>query len=103
MSPGVSSGMKILPLGLVLLGVTLASCDRNPGAANSGGKLLSTDETRQVAMHILLNRYPEAQIVSQREEGQNWSYRFSTNGTTVPESIVVDRKARKAHFEKVTP
>ena len=52
-------------------------------------------------MHVLLNRYPHAEIVSERAEGQNWRYRFSTNGTVVPSEIVVDRKAAKAHFESL--
>lgn len=64
-------------------------------------KFISTDETRQVAMHVLLNRYPQAQIVSERSEGQTWTYRFSTNGTTLPLAVVVDRKTAKAKFENV--
>lgn len=61
--------------------------------------MISTDETRQVAMHVLLNRYPKAEIVSEQGDGATWRYRFSTNGVTVPAVVVVDRKAAKAHFE----
>jgi hypothetical protein len=93
--------MKIM---LLLASLLLCSCSRDdaPGGAGGSAKPLSTDETRQVAMHILLNRYPEAQIVSQQEEGQTWKYRFATNGVTVPVTVVVDRKAGKAHFEKAS-
>ena len=52
-------------------------------------------------MHVLLNRYPQAQIVSENGDGQTWRYRFSTNGTLVPEAVVVDRKAGQARFERV--
>ena len=50
-------------------------------------------------MHVLLNRYPQAEIVSEQGEGQIWKYRFSTNGVVVPTVLVVDRKAGKARFE----
>ena len=53
-------------------------------------------------MHILLNRYPEAQLVSELGEGQTWRYRFATNGVTLPVTVVVDRKTAKAHFEKIS-
>ncbi len=53
-------------------------------------------------MHVLLNRYPQAEIVSELGEGQIWKYRFSTNGTVVPVVLVVDRKAGKARFESVS-
>lgn len=81
------------------------SCSRTEPARGQGGgddsAWLSTDATRRVGMHVLLNRYPHAEIVSERAEGQNWRYRFSTNGTVVPSEIVVDRKAAKAHFESL--
>ena len=92
--------MKILSLWLVLLCLVLCSCDHNSDSAGQSANPLSTDESRQVAMHVLLNRYPDAQIVSQREEGMTWKYRFATNGVTLPVAVVVDRKAGKAHFEK---
>lgn len=53
-------------------------------------------------MHVLLNRYPGAQLISEVGEGQTWRYRFATNGVTLPVAVVVDRKAGKAHFEKVS-
>lgn len=52
-------------------------------------------------MHVLLNRYPRAEIVSEQGEGQTRTYRFTTNGTLVPVAVVVDRKAGKARFENV--
>jgi hypothetical protein len=84
----------------LLLGCLLVcSCSKestsNPSDAAT---LISTDRTRQVAMHVLLNRYPEAQIVSEAIEGPTATYRFATNGTTVPLLVVVDRKAAKARF-----
>jgi len=93
--------MKMLPLCLALFCVLLCSCGRKD--TNTSSKTLSTDEARQVAMHVLLNRYPKAEIVSQQEAGQVWRYRFATNGVTAPVVVVVDRKASKAHFEKVSP
>jgi hypothetical protein len=88
---------------LLLVGLALggAGCDSKPPGSSESGKIISTDETRQVAMHVLLNRYPEAQIVSEQINGATATYRFATNGTTVPGSVVVDRKAGKAHFEDV--
>jgi len=53
-------------------------------------------------MHLLLNRYPQAEIVSEQGEGPTRTYRFSTNGTVVPVVVVVDRKTAKARFEKVS-
>jgi len=91
--------MKIALL-LVCLGLCSCSPDASSPSGGSDTKLISQEEARQVAMHVLLNRYPRAEIVSQREEGQTWTYRFSTNGVTLPVAVVVDRKAGKAHFEK---
>lgn len=87
---------------LLLVSLMLGSCSRDDASSGAGGngKVLSTEETREVAMHILLNRYPKAEITSESSDGQNWRYRFSTNGVTVPSTVVVDRKAGKAHFEK---
>ncbi len=85
----------------------LCACDRSSEAktdgAGGGAKLISTDETRRVAMHVLLNRYPQAQIVAERGAGQTWTYRIATNGVVLPVAVVVDRKAAKARFEKVNP
>lgn len=91
----------LLLVGLALCGV---GCDRDPASKLSVGqdaKLTSTDETRQIAMHVLLNRYPEAQIVNELINGATATYWCATNGTTLPVVVVVDRKAAKAHFEKV--
>ncbi len=52
-------------------------------------------------MHVLLNRYPKAEVVSESNDGQTWKYRFSTNGTTVPAVVIVDRKTAKARFENL--
>lgn len=93
--------MKIV---LLLVCTLLCSCSRTPSPQSSvadDSKLISTDETRQVGMHVLLNRYPQAEIVSEQGEGQIWKYRFSTNGVVVPTVLVVDRKAGKAKFESV--
>ncbi len=53
-------------------------------------------------MHVLLNRYPDARIVSEQGDGHLWKYRFATNGTTIPSVLVVDRKAAKARFESLS-
>lgn len=85
--------------------LALCSCERSP-QPNPGGdkaKLISTDETRRVGMHVLLNRYPQAEIVSERNDGSISTYRFSTNGTVLPMAVVVDRKTSKARFESVKP
>lgn len=52
-------------------------------------------------MHVLLNRYPKAEIVSESNDGQTWKYRFATNGITVPAVVIVDRKTAKARFENL--
>lgn len=83
---------------LLVLGWLLCSCGRE--AATDPGKTLSTDETRRVAMHVLLNRYPNAEITSETSDGLSARYRFKTNGVTVPSVVVVDRKAGKAYFGK---
>lgn len=89
---------------LLLICLGLCSCSHDDSSSNSGKavKLISTDETRQVAMHVLLNRYPKAEIISESNDGSTWRYRFSTNGTAVPAVVVVDRKTAKAHFEPVS-
>lgn len=91
--------MKSSPL---LLALVLCSCSQESDSS-SNVPLISTDETRRVAMHVLLNRYPKAEIVSEQTTGPTATYRFATNGTTVPLIVVVDRKAGKAHFERVNP
>ena len=81
----------------------LCSCSREPSAEGGAeAKLISIDRTREVAMHVLLNRHPQAQIVSESGDGRTWTYRFATNGTLVPLAVVVDRKAGKAKFQKVS-
>ena len=90
---------------LFLVCALLCSCSRAPSSQNESGDdrpLISTDETRQIGMHVLLNRYPGATIVSEHGEGQLWKYRFATNGTTIPSVLVVDRKAAKARFENLS-
>ena len=99
------AALRAMKIVLFLLCLSLCSCSRTPSPQTKTGddsKLISTDETRQVGMHILLNRYPDAKIVSEQAEGQTWRYRFSTNGTVVPAVVVVDRKAGKARFESVS-
>lgn len=90
-------------IALWLVVLSICSCSREsspPGGAKA--KLISLDRTREVAMHVLLNRHPQAQIVSESGDGRTWTYRFVTNGTLVPLAVVVDRKAGKARFEKVS-
>lgn len=72
-----------------------------PGYPTENPKPLSTDEMRQVAMHVLLNRYPNAEITSESANSDSARYRFTTNGVPVPSVVVVDRKVGKAHFEAV--
>jgi hypothetical protein len=93
--------MKIVLL-LIFLGLCSCSREASSSGRDNDVKLISADETRQVAMHVLLNRYPKAELVSEQGDGSTWRYRFATNGTTVPAEVVVDRKAGKAHFEKVS-
>ena len=96
----VCRAMKTL---LFLLSVLLCSCSEQPSAKDGAAvKKISLDRTREVAMHVLLNRHPGAQIVSESGSGLTWTYRFATNGTLVPLAVVVDRKAGKARFEKVS-
>jgi hypothetical protein len=87
-------------IALLLSCFLVCSCSKeeSPSNQSNAATLISTDRTRQVAMHVLLNRYPEAQIVSEVIEGPTATYRFATNGTTVPLLVVVDRKAAKARF-----
>lgn len=93
--------LKFSPALLLLLGWLLCSCGAED--TDKPSQPLSTEATREVAMHVLLNRYPEAQIVSELEQGTTWKYRFATNGVTLPVAVVVDRKIGKAHFENVNP
>ena len=88
---------------LFLVSILLCSCSEQP-SANDGSavKKISLDQTREVAMHVLLNRHPGAQIVSESGKGRTWTYRFATNGTLVPLAVVVDRKVGKATFQKVS-
>ena len=98
--------MKTLKAYLMLLGCfALCSCSRTPSSQDGNRDertMISADETRQIGMHVLLNRYPKAEIVSEQADGQTWKYRFSTNGTVVPAVLVVDRKAQKARFESLS-
>lgn len=88
---------RLAGIGCLLL---LLGCGpSDSGHSGENPKHLSTDETRQVAMHVLLNRYPNAEITSESANSDSARYRFTTNGVTVPSVVVVDRKAGKAHFE----
>ena len=87
----------------MLVFLLVCSCSREPSPeVGTDAKLISLERTREVAMHVLLNRHPQAQIVSESGDGRTWTYRFATNGTLVPLAVVVDRKAGKARFEKVS-
>ena len=57
---------------------------------------------RQTRFSTLKAGYPQAQIVSESGQGQIYTYRFATNGTVLPLAVVVDRKAGKGRFEKLT-
>jgi hypothetical protein len=97
--------LRLLMTALFLVCALLCSCSRAPSSQKESSDvrtLISTDETRQIGMHVLLNRYPDAKIVSEQGEGQLWKYRFATNGTTIPSVLVVDRKAAKARFENLS-
>ena len=96
---------QILRIALLFVCLLLGSCSRQPAlesGAAAEAKWLSTDRTRQVGMHVLLNRYPKAEIVSEVGAGQLWTYRFATNGVVLPVAVVVDRKAGTARFENVS-
>ena len=91
--------------------MTLCSCERSPkiklGGVGDDPTWISSDESRQVEMQLLTNRYPHARIVSQLTVGQTCTYRFTTNIEThlsplVPVAVVVDRKTAKATFENVS-
>jgi hypothetical protein len=86
---------------MLLLGCLLVcSCSKDSTSApDDAPPLISGDETRKIAMHVLLNRYPHAEIVSETVARTTAIYRFATNGITVPLSVVVDRQAGKAKFE----
>jgi hypothetical protein len=98
--------MRISTLLLASLCVTLCSCGRSPsvkiGGVGDDPTWISTDETRRVGEQFLTNRYPQAQIVSLLGEGQTWTFRFATNDTVLPISVVVDRKTGKARFESAS-
>jgi hypothetical protein len=104
MGDGVfSPACPAMKTALFLLPILLCSCSEQPSTKDGAAvKKISLDRTREVAMHVLLNRHPEAQIVSESGNGRIWTYRFATNGTLVPLAVVVDRKAGKARFEKVS-
>lgn len=90
-----------MKIALLLVSLSLGVCSCQPDSGSDADRpLLSTEDTRRVAMHVLLNRYPKAEIVSETSEGQFCRYGFSTNGAVVPAVVVVDRKAGKARFEK---
>jgi hypothetical protein len=63
---------------------------------------ISADETRRVGERLIAGRYPEAQVVSELGIGPTFTYRFATNGTVLPLSVVVDRKTGKARFETLS-
>ena len=98
--------MKILTLLAALLCVVICSCSQILKVRLSGvgadPTWISNDETRQVGMQLLTNRYPNAQIVTSIGEGQICKYLFTTNGANVPVVVVVDRKTGKARFENVS-
>ena len=98
--------MRRATLQLALFGLLLCSCGRSPEdkpvRVGEDPTWISKDRTREVGMHVLLNRYPQAQIVSESGQGQIYTYRFATNGTVCPLAVVVDRKAGKGRFEKLT-
>jgi hypothetical protein len=81
---------------LLLVCLSLAAC--SPG--NDDRKPVSTDEARRIGMHLLLGRYPNAEIILEDINGNTLKYHITTNGVTVPSVVVVDRKAAQARFEE---
>jgi hypothetical protein len=96
--------MRVTALLFAWLCFALCSCDSNPrvklGGVGDDPTWISTDETRRIGERVITNRYPQAEIVEERGLGQSFSYRFATNGTVLPISVIVDRKTGKARFEK---
>jgi|SRR5688572_16168977 len=94
--------MRILRLLLALLCFGFASCERSPkyrlGGIGDDPTWISTHATRQIGEQLITNRYPYAQIVEELGNGQKFTYRFVTNGTVVPVSVIVDRKTGVARF-----
>lgn len=80
---------------LLVICLSLSAC--SPG--NDDRKSISTDEARRIGMHVLLNRYPNAEITSEESSARSFTYHFSTNGVPVSSVVVVDRKAAHARFE----
>ena len=56
--------------------------------------------TRQVGLELITNRSPGAELVEEVGNGPISKYRFATNDTVLPLTVVVDRKTGKARFEK---
>jgi hypothetical protein len=91
---------------LILICLSLCACNRD-----SSGKLggigedkgwLSEEKTREAAMQVVLNHYPQAELTSTLGEGRLWTFFFSTNGVAATTAVVVDRESGKTHFEKVS-
>jgi hypothetical protein len=95
--------MRASVLILASLCAMVCSCGRSPsiqiGGVGDDPAWISTDETRRVGEQLITNRYPQARLVSELGQGQTFTYRFATNGTVLPASVVVDRKTGKARFE----
>jgi len=93
--------MRIPTLLLALLCIPFSSCERSPKYKLGGDDptWISAEETRRVGERLITNRYPRAQLVEELGMGRTFAYRFATNGTVLPMSVVVDRKTGKAKFE----
>jgi hypothetical protein len=94
--------MRVLIHLLALICIVLCSCDRSSQVKLVVGDdptWISAEETRRVGERLIADRYPQAQVVSELGVRQTFTYRFETNGTVVPMSVVVDRKTGKARFE----
>ena len=88
---------------LFLISILLCSCSEQPSPKDGTAlKKISLDRTREVAMHVLLNRHPDAQIVSESGDGRMWTYRFATNGTLVPDLLRKQPDSNGELFHRVS-
>ena len=100
--------LKMMSIGILFLFyasvcVALCSCGGYPAVKVGVGDdptWIPAEATRQVGEKLITNRYPRAEIVEEVGIGPIFKYRFATNDTVLPLTVVVDRKTGKARFEK---
>jgi hypothetical protein len=107
--PGAMYRVMIKPkprliLGLLCLALCSCSHSRPRPPLGDDPSLVSAKRALELCQGFLRqNGYPNAQVTGEIAVREYCTFSFSTNGTSAPIKVVVDRKSRKVRFDNTKP